>query len=171
MDSNTSFATLQSFSTILWQSLPQQFSLMKAECSCGQRKTTGGWKSNGAVISCLIWLTLIIGWSIHDKLYSPIVRFQSDPEVLGVYKIIFALIILRFLFLWSQEWKGFVLCQRSHNCTMDELSRQAALFFLGKSDTGALELFTITLTSLLSAVARHFMMYFTLHDLLYDEII
>ena len=54
---------------------------------------------------------------------------------------------------------------------MDELSRQAALFFLGKSDTGALELFTITLTSLLSAVARHFMMYFTLHDVQYDEII
>ena len=54
---------------------------------------------------------------------------------------------------------------------MDELSRQAALFFLGKSDTGALELFTITLTSLLSAVARHFMIYFTLHDGLYDEII
>ena len=54
---------------------------------------------------------------------------------------------------------------------MDELSRQAALFFLGKSDTGALELFTITLTSLLSAVATHFMMYFTLHDVQYDEII
>ena len=54
---------------------------------------------------------------------------------------------------------------------MDELSRQAALFFLGKSDTGALELFTITLTSLLSAVARHFMMYFTLHDGLYHELI
>ena len=54
---------------------------------------------------------------------------------------------------------------------MDGLSRQAALFFLGKSDTGALELSTITLTSLLSAVATHFMMYFTLHDGLYDEII
>ena len=53
---------------------------------------------------------------------------------------------------------------------MDEISRQAALFFLGKSDTGALELFTITLTSLLSAVAI-FVMYFTLHDGLYDEII
>ena len=53
---------------------------------------------------------------------------------------------------------------------MDELSRQAALFFLGNSDTGALELFTITLTSLLSVVARHFMMYVTLNNGLYYEI-
>ena len=106
MDSNTSFPTFQSFGTLLllWQFLPQQFSLMKAECSCGQRKTTGGWKSNGVVISCLIWLTLIIGRSIHDKVYSPIIGFQYDPEVFGVYTIIFALIIPRLFYFY--EVKG-----------------------------------------------------------------
>ena len=113
IDSNTSFPIFQSFDTLLLlrQFLPQQFSLMKAECSCGQRKTRGGWKSNGVVISCLIWLTLIIGWSIHDKVYSPIVRFQSDPEVFDVYWIIFASLYWTFIIFLKSRVKG--LCSLS----------------------------------------------------------
>ena len=169
-DSNTSFPILQSFGTLplLWQFLPQQFSLMKAECSCGQRKTTGGWKSNGDV-SCLIWLNLIIGnqsmirCTLQSLDFNLTLKSLAQNSFLLDHPAVF----------YSYEVKGeralFYVNDLTTELWMSSPDRRHCSFLANLTQ--------VHLSSLQShwrhfyqhsAVARHFMMYFTLHDLLYD---